>query len=485
MMLLSDLMNNEMGNTLPSVDICGLTADSRAVRPGYLFAAIEGTQIDGRKYIPDAVGHGAVAVLAPPGTSTDDPHVPLIADANPRRRLALMAARFFEKQPETMVAITGTNGKTSVASFVEQIWRHLGHKAGSLGTLGVQGDGYRASLEHTTPDPVTLHSHLREFVDHEINHVAIEASSHGLDQYRLDGVRLKAAAFTNLSHDHFDYHASEEDYFQAKARLFSELLPEDGIAVLNADCEHQGKLVEIAEARGLKVISYGFRGWDINIKRRRSGRDGQMLELEVFGKSCLIEMPVIGDFQAENALCALGLVLACGADQDAAVDALNHLQGVTGRIEKVVEHPNGAPVFVDFAHTPDALEHVLKALKAHARDRLVVVFGCGGDRDVEKRSVMGVVACQFADHVIVTDDNPRFEDAAAIRHQVMKGCDRAMEVGDRADAIRAAVAGLNEGDVLVIAGKGHESGQVIRDEILPFNDGEQARMAVAEIGGNI
>ena len=301
----------------------------------------------------------------------------------------------------------------------------------------------------------------------------------------LDGVRLKAAAFTNLSHDHFDYHESEEDYFQAKARLFGELLPGDGIAVLNADCEHQGRLVEIAEARGLKVISYGFRGWDINIKRRRPSRDGQMLELEVFGKTCLIEMPVIGDFQAENALCALGLVLACGADQDAAVDALNHLHGVTGRIEKVVEHPNGAPVFVDFAHTPDALEHVLKALKSHARDRLVVVFGCGGDRDVEKRSVMGVVACQFADHVIVTDDNPRFEDAAAIRHQVMKGCDRAMEVGDRADAIRAAVAGLNEGDVLVIAGKGHESGQVIRDEILPFNDGEQARMAVAEIGGDI
>jgi UDP-N-acetylmuramoyl-L-alanyl-D-glutamate--2,6-diaminopimelate ligase len=481
---LSDLTNNETNGTISTVDICGLTADSRAVRPGFLFAAIEGTQIDGRKYIPDAVGHGAVAVLAPPGTTTDDPHVSLIADVNPRRRLALMAARFFEKQPECMVAITGTNGKTSVAKFVEQIWRYLGLKAGSLGTLGVQGDGYCAKLEHTTPDPVTLHRHLRAFADHEINHVALEASSHGLDQFRLDGVRLKAAAFTNLSHDHFDYHASEEAYFTAKARLFSELLPDDGIAVLNADCEHQGKLVEIAKARGLEIISYGFRGWDICIKRRRPSGDGQTLDLDVRGKSYRVQMPVIGDFQAENAACALGLVLAAGADQDAAVEALNHLQGVTGRIEKVIDHPNGAPVFVDFAHTPDALETVLKALKPHARDRLVVVFGCGGDRDSEKRKIMGVVACQFADLVIVTDDNPRFEDAAAIRHEVMNGCDRAIEVRDRAEAIRAGVAGLNEGDVLVIAGKGHESGQIIRDEVLPFNDAEQARMAVAEVGGS-
>jgi UDP-N-acetylmuramoyl-L-alanyl-D-glutamate--2,6-diaminopimelate ligase len=481
-MLLSDLLNNETGGNMPAVDVCGLTADSRAVKPGYLFAAIEGTQIDGREYIPDAVGQGAVAVLAPPGTTTDDPHVPLIADVNPRRRLALMAARFFEKQPQTMVAVTGTNGKTSVANFVEQIWRHIGYKSGSLGTLGVQGDGYGARLEHTTPDPVTLHNHLAQFASHGIDHVALEASSHGLDQYRLDGVRLKAAAFTNLSHDHLDYHASEADYLAAKSRLFSDLLPVDGVAVLNADSEYQGELVKIAKDRGLKVISYGFRGWDISITHRHPKTDGQTLELDVFGKSCVVELPVIGDFQAENAACALGLVLACGADQDAAVEALNHLQGVPGRIEKVAVHPNGAPVFVDFAHTPDALEHVLKALKPHASNRLVVVFGCGGDRDAEKRAVMCVVACQFADQVIVTDDNPRFEDAAVIRREVLKGCDKATEISGRADAIHAAISGLNEGDLLVIAGKGHESGQIIGDEVLPFNDAEQARSIVVQIG---
>jgi len=475
-------MNVDAAGGVPSVDICGLTSDSRAVRPGYLFAALEGTQIDGRKYIPDAVDHGAVAVLAPPGTETIDPHVPLISDANPRRRLALMAARFFEKQPETMVAVTGTNGKTSVAKFVEQIWHHLGHKSGSLGTLGVQGDGYRSKLQHTTPDPVTLHRVLRELSERSIDHVAIEASSHGLDQHRLDGVRLKAAAFTNLSHDHLDYHISEEAYLAAKTRLFSEVLPADCIAVLNADFEQYGHLVGIAEARGQEVISYGCRAGDIRVKRRRPNGEGQVLELEVRGQGYKVQLPVIGDFQAVNAACALGLVLACGADQDAAVDALNHLQGVTGRLEKVIEHHNGAPVFVDFAHTPDALEHVLKALKPHARDRLVVVFGCGGDRDADKRRVMGVVACQYADLVIVTDDNPRFEDAAAIRHEVMKGCDRAIEVRDRAQAIRAGVAGLNEGDVLVIAGKGHESGQIVRSDVLPFNDAEQARMAVAEVG---
>jgi UDP-N-acetylmuramoyl-L-alanyl-D-glutamate--2,6-diaminopimelate ligase len=488
-LLLSDLMSNENGGGLMStdnsaVDIRGLTSDSRDVRPGYLFAAIEGTQIDGRNYIPDAVGQGAVAVLAPPGTATDDPLVPLIADVNPRRRLALMAARFFEKQPECLVAITGTNGKTSVAKFVEQIWHHLGHKSGSLGTLGVQGDGYCTRLEHTTPDPVTMHKVLRELSETDVNHVAIEASSHGLDQYRLDGVRLQAAAFTNLSHDHLDYHPTEEDYFAAKSRLFRDILPAGGTAVLNADSEYHGQMAVIAGAAGQKVISYGTRAGDICIKRRRPNGEGQTLYLDVFGEEYIVKMPVIGDFQAENAACALALVLACGADQEAAIEALNHLRGVTGRIEKVIEHANGAPVFVDFAHTPDALEHVLKALKPHARDRLVVVFGCGGDRDADKRRIMGVVACQFADLVIITDDNPRFEDAAAIRHEVMKGCDRAIEVRDRAEAIRAGVAGLNEGDVLVIAGKGHESGQIIRDEVLPFNDAEQARMAVAEVGGS-
>ncbi len=486
-MLLSDLFNGDVPNDgaegLPPLDILGLAADSREVRPGYLFAAIAGTDADGRDFIPDAVGHGAVAVLAPPGTSITQPRITLVQDDNPRRRLALMAARFFASQPETTVAVTGTNGKTSVAMFVEQLWQQLGNRAASLGTLGVHGDGYAAKLAHTTPEPVTLHRTLAEIAGRGISHLAMEASSHGLDQYRVDGVRLQAAAFTNLSHDHLDYHPDEAAYLAAKARLFAEVLPNDGTAVLNADSEAYAGLAEICLGRGHKVISYGNTGRDIRIQRRRPNGEGQYLDLVVYGDEYQVQLPVIGDFQAENAACALGLVLACGADQESAVAALGHLRGVPGRIDKVAEHPDGAPIFIDYAHTPDALRHVLRALKPHARDKLVVVFGCGGDRDVAKRPIMGEVACRYADRIIVTDDNPRNENAAAIRHEVMAGCDRAVEVRDRGEAIRAAVARLGDGDVLVIAGKGHERGQIVQGEIRPFDDAEEARAAVAELGG--
>ena len=486
-MLLSDLMNGDrqpqMPPTTPPVEIVGLSADSRDVRPGYLFAAITGSEVDGRDYIPDAVGHGAVAVLAPPGTAIADAGIPLITDDNPRRRLAQMAARFFQAQPETAVAVTGTNGKTSVALFTEQIWRHLGYRAASVGTLGVQGDDLAAPLMHTTPEPVTLHRTLSDIAGQGIDHVAMEASSHGLDQYRLDGVRLAAAAFTNLSHDHLDYHADEAGYLAAKARLFGEILPAGAGAVLNADSTAFPALAEICTVRGLKVLSYGKAGADIRLLGSQPNNQGQRLDLRVAGRDYRLQLPLSGDFQVDNAACALGLVLACGAEPDLAVAALSALEGIRGRLQKVAEHPGGAPIYVDYAHTPEALDNVLRALKPHAADRLVVVFGCGGDRDQAKRRIMGEVVCSYADSVIVTDDNPRNEDAAAIRRQVMAGCDIAVEIADRGEAIRSAVAGLAAGDLLVIAGKGHEQGQIVKHEVRPFDDAEQALAAVADLTG--
>jgi len=482
-LLLSDLINGDNPVTTPPVDIVGLAADSRDVRPGFLFAAIAGSAVDGRDFIPDAVGHGAVAVLAPPGTAITDADIQLITDDNPRRRLAQMAARFFPGQPETAVAVTGTNGKTSVALFSEQIWRRLGYRAASVGTLGVHGDGLAAPLVHTTPEPVTLHRTLSDIAGQGIDHVAMEASSHGLDQYRLDGVRLAAAAFTNLSHDHLDYHASEADYLAAKARLFGEILMPGATAVLNADAAVFDALNEICAGRGLKVLSYGKAGSDLRLNACIANSNGQHLELTVLGRDYAVELPLSGAFQVENAVCALGLVLACGADTDRAVEALGTLEGIKGRLQRVTSHPNGAPIYVDYAHTPEALENVLQALKPHTARHLSVVFGCGGDRDQAKRRIMGEVACSYADSVIITDDNPRDEDAAAIRRQVLAGCHDATEIGDRAEAIRHAIADLGPGDVLVIAGKGHEQGQIIKGDVRHFDDAEQALAAVAEIEG--
>ena len=481
-MLLSDLMNGDQAAPLAPLDIVGLAADSRDVRPGYLFAAIAGSAADGRDFIPDALGHGAVAVLAPPGTAITDSDIRLITDDNPRRRLAQMAARFFQDQPETAVAVTGTNGKTSVALFTEQIWHRLGYRAASVGTLGIHGQGLAAPLMHTTPEPVTLHRALSDIAGHGIDHVAMEASSHGLDQYRLDGVRLTAAAFTNLSHDHLDYHASEADYLSAKARLFGEVLRPGATAVLNADAAVFETLNEICQGRGLKVLSYGKAGADIRLNARTANATGQHLDLTVLGRDYRVELPLSGSFQVDNVACALGLVLACGADVDAAIDALGTLEGIKGRLQRVASHPYGAPIYVDYAHTPEALDNVLQALKPHAADRLVVVFGCGGDRDQSKRRIMGEVACSYADSVIVTDDNPRNEDAAVIRRQVMDGCHSAIEIADRAEAIHHAVAELGPGDVLVIAGKGHEQGQIIKGDVRHFDDAEQALAAVADLG---
>ena len=472
-------------------DIRGLTADSRAVRPGFLFAALPGSKLDGRSFVDDAVARGAVAVL------TDDPapllrlgrqHPPVhvIFDANPRRRLARMAARFYAPQPETLVAVTGTNGKTSVTAFARQIWRQLGHRAASLGTIGIVGPDFEQPGALTTPDPVTLHRELNILARSGIDHVALEASSHGLDQYRLDGLELSAAAFTNLTRDHLDYHRDMEAYFRAKARLFTELLPPDATAVLNADSAEAARLGQLCRQRGQTVLTFGTApGADLRLVAARPLDARQELRLQVFGEHRELVLPLVGGFQASNALAALGLAIATGAPVERALDALAALEGVPGRLQHVATHPNGAPVIVDYAHTPDALETVLDALRAHCRGRLVVVFGCGGERDAGKRPQMGEIAQRLADRVIVTDDNPRGEDAAAIRRAILARCPGAEEVGDRAQAIRRGLALLEPGDMLLLAGKGHERGQIVAGVTHPFEDAAAAREAVAALGGAV
>ncbi len=459
-------------------EISGLTCDSRRVAPGFLFAAIPGGSIDGRDFVDQAVERGAAAVLAPEGTVTRAA-VPVIASGNPRRRYALMASRFYGRQPETVAAVTGTNGKTSVTAFVRQIWTRLGVKAASLGTLGLSAPGLEIPDGLTTPDPSDLHRSLADLHDRGVEKLAMEASSHGLAQYRLDGVKISLAGFTNLSRDHLDYHGGMDDYLEAKLRLFTELLTEDGVAVVNMDDPACDKIRRAARCR---VVGYGRGGDAIRLDNLTPCEGGQRLEISVMGQPFTLTLPLSGAFQAENALCALGLVIAGGADVEPAVAALEHLQGAPGRLQHVASRDNGAAVYVDYAHTPDALANVLEALRPHASGRLDVVFGCGGDRDAGKRPEMGRIAADLADRTIVTDDNPRGEDPALIRRQVLEACPGAEDIGDRAEAIAAAVARLEAGDVLVVAGKGHETGQTVMGEVRPFDDAEQVRRAVGEAG---
>ncbi|NYZ15715.1 UDP-N-acetylmuramoyl-L-alanyl-D-glutamate--2,6-diaminopimelate ligase [Azospirillum sp. RWY-5-1] len=466
------------------VEVTGLTADSRAVGPGFLFAALPGSRADGRAYIMDAVAKGAVAILAPRGTALPDgtAGVTLIEDDEPRHAFARMAAAFHGRQPETVVAVTGTNGKTSTVQFVRQIWAALGHKAASLGTLGLIGPGVDRYGSMTTPDPVALHRDLAALADAGIDHLAMEASSHGLDQFRLDGVRLAAAGFTNLTRDHLDYHGSMEAYLAAKAALFGRVLPAGATAVLNADSDAFATLAAICSSRATTVLGYGLTGRELAVRAVEPLAHGQRLHLTVLGRDLIVELPLVGRFQAWNALCALGLVIASGGDRDRALDALAGLEGVPGRLQHVATRANRAAIYVDYAHTPDALETVLRALRPHAARQLVCVFGCGGDRDRGKRPVMGELAGRLADRAIVTDDNPRTEDPAFVRGEVLAGSARLEEIGDRRQAIRTAVAGLQAGDVLVIAGKGHEQGQTVGTEVRPFDDATEARAAVAEVG---
>jgi UDP-N-acetylmuramoyl-L-alanyl-D-glutamate--2,6-diaminopimelate ligase len=474
------------GQATPAeIEIRGLTADSRAVEPGWLFAALPGSRADGSSFIGDSLARGAAAILLPadaPAPQLARP-VALIRDSNPRRRLALLAARFHGRQPRFIAAVTGTNGKTSTADFARQLWSRLGHKAASLGTLGVVLPDRTITGALTTPDPVALHRQLRELADAGIDHLAMEASSHGLDQFRLDGVRVSAAAFTNLTRDHLDYHRTMAAYLAAKRRLFDTLLIEGGTAVLNADTPEFAALAALCRGRGRRVLGFGRGGQDLTLERATPTPDGQVLQLRLLGQRTEIRFPVAGGFQAMNLLAALGLVIASGEDAQAAAQAAATLSGVRGRIELVVRHPNGAAIYVDYAHTPDALETVLTALRPHTQGRLVVVFGAGGDRDRGKRPQMGAVCTRLADRVIVTDDNPRSEEPAAIRAEILAAAPGATEIGDRAAAIEVAIAGLAPGDVLVIAGKGHEAGQIIKDRTLPFDDAEVARAVVAALPG--
>lgn len=457
------------------LDITGLTADSRAVEPGFLFAALPGTNDDGRAYIDDAVDRGAAAILAPDGTACDAANVQLITDANPRQLFARLASRYFKAQPEITVAITGTNGKTSVAQFTRQMWQRAGFKSAALGTLGVVSDAIHTPGNLTTPDPVSLHKLLADMADKGVDHLAMEASSHGLDQFRLDGVKVCAAAFTTFSRDHLDYHTTMEAYLQAKTRLFADVLVPGGVAVLNADIEQRASLEQACMGRGHSVITYGKNGDTIRLIRAEPMSQGQRLDLEILGKTERVMLRLAGSFQAMNALCAAGLALATGVSPDAVLDALSQLTSVPGRMELAGQRDNGSSVYVDYAHTPDALATALKALRPHASNRLLVVFGAGGDRDTGKRPLMGEVAAKFADGVFVTDDNPRSEDASAIRKDVLVGCSDAYEIGNRGDAIEAAISQLESGDVLLVAGKGHETGQIVGDSVLPFDDREISR----------
>lgn len=465
------------GNPAPwrgfgGLEIAGITADSRRVAPGYMFAALPGGRTDGRAFIADAVARGAVAVLAPPGTGWPPgvPPRPLLQDPEPRRRLAQIAAGLAGSQPGTVVAVTGTNGKTSTVEFLRQIWAGAGHKSASLGTLGLIAPGFEPGPGLTTPDPVSLAETLAGLARAGVQHLAVEASSHGLDQFRLDGVRVSAAAFTNLTRDHLDYHGSEDAYRAAKLRLFAELLPQGAPAVASSDLDPVTleALRAIAARRRIALTTVGSNGGAARLLSVEPRPSGQILRLDTPRGRRDIELPLPGRFQADNALMAAGLATALGLHD--ALGRLCALSGVRGRLELAGILPNGAAVYVDYAHTPDALERLLTALRPHTVGRLHVVFGAGGDRDRGKRPLMGAAAARLADLAIVTDDNPRTEDPAAIRAAVLAGCPGGRDIGDRRSAIAAALDGLAAGDVLAVAGKGHEQGQTIGGTVIPFDD---------------
>ena len=477
-MKLSALIDGWQGAGDP--EIAGLTADSRAVKPGFLFAALPGVKADGRTFIPKAIDAGAAAVIAVPGTEAA---VPVVANDNPRRAFSLAAARFYRRQPAVVAAITGTNGKTSIAAFVRQIFTACGRQAASMGTVGIVSPSGERALSHTTPDPVVVHEALARLADEGVTHLALEASSHGLDQYRLDGVKIAAAAFTNLTRDHLDYHATFEAYRDAKLRLFTEVVEPDGVAVIDADGDGAEDFVAAARQRGLRVHTVGEHGEMLRLVAREAHIDGQVLTVAHGGIRYIVRLPLAGSFQASNALVAAGIAIGLGESPSQVFSALAALKGAKGRLEHVATSKAGAPIFVDYAHTPDALETVLQTMRPHVQGKLVVVFGCGGDRDPGKRPLMGAAAAANADVVIVTDDNPRNEDPALIRAAALAGAPGAREIGDRAEAIDVAVAALAEGDILVIAGKGHEAGQTIGTVTLPFDDGEEARRAALSDGG--
>lgn len=471
--------------------ITGLSVDSREVKPGHLFAALPGSHVHGGEFIQYALRMGAAAILTDragariAAKQLGNSDAALVLAEDPRQALAYCAAIWFRSQPETMVAVTGTNGKTSVATFLRQIWTGLGYKAANLGTTGVEGD-FTAPLSHTTPEPVTLHKTLAAMSAAGITHAAMEASSHGLEQRRLDGVTLTAAAFTNFSQDHLDYHATFDAYFTAKCGLFTRVLSEDGVAVVNMDDPKGETVAAIAKSRGQDLITVGRKdGSDLQILAQAFDATGQILRFSWHGETRQVRLGLIGGFQADNVMAAAALAIGCGAKQADVFNILQDLTTVRGRMQLAAKRENGSAVFVDFAHTPDAISTALQALRPHVLGRLVIVFGAGGDRDPGKRKLMGQAAAANADQVIVTDDNPRTEDPAAIRAMVMAGCPEASNVGDRAEAILRGVDALLPGDALLVAGKGHETGQTIGEDNFPFDDVEQSSVAVAALDGRL
>lgn len=456
-------------------EITGIAIDSRQVQPGNLFVALKGVNVDGTQFIPDAIDKGASVIVADSHVMIDGlpDEITLIPVNEPRLAVAKLAAAFYENQPQHIAAVTGTDGKTSTAYFLRQLWELMGYKAASIGTLGVIGH-HNAILEpgtHTTPDPIQLHQWLAGMAT-EYSHLAMEASSHGLDQHRLDAVRVAAAAFTSFGRDHLDYHHSLDAYFDAKARLFKDVLTSGGTAVMNAEEKRIQPLIHIATKRGCRIIEYGKGAPHLNIRSITPLAHGQRAQLTLMGQDVTLETPLVGDFQIYNMLATLGLASAFEPEFDWLEMAalLPKLTGVPGRLQQVTAPDVDNAIFIDYAHTPMALASVLKTLRPHVAGELVVVFGCGGDRDKGKRAQMGRYAAQLADRAYVTDDNPRMEDAASIRNEVMAGCPQAAEIGDRREAIHTAIHGLKPDDVLLVAGKGHESHQLIGETKHPFND---------------
>jgi UDP-N-acetylmuramoyl-L-alanyl-D-glutamate--2,6-diaminopimelate ligase len=484
-MKLRDLAGNdfpEVADTLAGpagdLDIVGLSSDSRQIEKGMLFAALAGAKADGSRFVDDAAAKGAVVAVA---SHPADSSIPVLVVENPRRFLAIAAARLYGAQPEMMVAVTGTAGKTSVASFTRQIWAYAGHAAAQIGTTGVVSPSRNDYGSLTTPDPVELQKLLAELASEGVTHAAMEASSHGLDQSRLDGVKLSAVGFTNLGRDHMDYHPTVESYMAAKMRLFDTLAPTGAPAVIFADDRWTETAIEVALASGLDIRTVGRKGGYLCLKRVEHFRHKQTAEIHANGKIYEVDIPLAGDFQVANALVAAGLAMSTGVPAAVAMAALEKLVGASGRLELVGQTKDGALAYVDYAHKPDALENVLTSVRPFTTGRVVVVFGCGGDRDKGKRPIMGEIATRLADVVIVTDDNPRSEEPATIRSEIMAAAPGAEEIGDRAKAIRHAVGLLKSGDTLIVAGKGHEEGQTVGATTLPFSDHVEVRKALQEL----
>ncbi|MEZ5655664.1 MAG: UDP-N-acetylmuramoyl-L-alanyl-D-glutamate--2,6-diaminopimelate ligase [Sphingobium sp.] len=465
----------DLAGSRATEQVTGFAIDNRKVAPGTIFGAFQGARVNGEDYIPQAIASGAIAVVARPEATVEG--AVHIADANPRRLFARLAAQFFAPFPETCVAVTGTNGKTSTVELTRQLWRALGHKSASIGTLGVTTSVDQVSTGLTTPDIVTFLSNMAGLRKEGITHAAFEASSHGLSQYRTEGLPVAAAAFTNLSRDHLDYHGDMDSYFDAKMRLFDEVVSDGGAAVIWADDPKSQDVAARAKRRGLNILTVGEQGEALKLVNRTPTQLGQQLVIESVGHQHKVDLPLIGAYQAANALVAAGLVIASGTALSSVLPLLSRLQPVRGRLERAVLTKAGAPVYVDYAHTPDGLRAALEALRPHAKGRLIIVFGAGGDRDAGKRPLMGKVATELADHVIVTDDNPRSEDPVAIRAAIMAGAPDAEEIDGRRAAISAAIAQAGADDIVLLAGKGHEQGQVIGDRVLPFDDVQVAREA--------